>query len=244
MAVTQQGRDESDGADADHPARRDDEAGGLFGPPRVPPADEAGARAGSGADAAPHAGGDDAEPPPAAPRAQDAPGGADDAPAPGDPPPASGDDATVDREALLAGLIEPPAPDAPDLSGATLDALVAELGRRERQVAKLLREKERLRARLAEIDREVAALSPAPADSGPAPVAVTYRKPIADLTVAEALARVFEIGEEFSPSLAAERLLDAGFQSRASNFRQIVSQTLTRERRFKRLSRGVYQRTA
>ena len=154
----------------------------------------------------------------------------------------------VDREALLEGLIEPRPEGAPDLSAASLDELQAEWDRRQRTVAKLLREKDRLRARLVEIDREVAQLSPTPGAPSeavaPPPVAVTYRKPLSDLTVAEAVARVFEIGEEFSPSDATERLLDGGFQTRASNFRQIVSQTLSREMRFKRVSHGRYQRTA
>lgn len=151
----------------------------------------------------------------------------------------------VDAQALLAGLVEPPPAGGPDLSGVPLQELVGELARRQRSATRLLKEQQRLRARLAEIDKELATLVPsAPAESAPAPVATPYRKPIADLTLAEAMARLFEIGDEFSPSDAAERLLDAGFPTRAANFRQIVSQTLTRERRFRRVAHGVYQRTA
>lgn len=132
-----------------------------------------------------------------------------------------------------------------DLATLTTEAIEAELEQRQKGLARLLREKARLRDRLAAIDRQVAQITGE--DHGRpslAPIPTPFRAPLSSLTVAEALARLYEIGAEFSPREATERLLDAGYNSKAANFRVVVSQVLTRETRFKRISRGLYQRIA
>lgn len=131
-----------------------------------------------------------------------------------------------------------------DLAAVPTAAIQAELDRRQAQAHELLAEKARLLSRVAQLDREIARLSEGEQTlTRQAPLPSARRPELSDLGLPEALARVYAIGDEFSPAEAEQRLEQAGYSARASNLRVAVTQVLSRERRFKRLARGLYLRT-
>jgi hypothetical protein len=132
-----------------------------------------------------------------------------------------------------------------DLTTYSVEEIRAELASRQRSISKLGREKARLQARLRAIDRELAELSGSATEQPAfAPLPSPVRLPLSDLPLAEAISKVFSIGDEFSPAVAEDRLLARGYSSRVANLRTSVTQVLSREMRFKRVARGLYLRTA
>jgi hypothetical protein len=161
----------------------------------------------------------------------------------------SGIEETVSEASPVIAVMTDPAAsqvvDPPEIASFSVDEIRAELASRQRSITKLEREKARLRARIRAIDAEVAELigtdSEAPAF---VPLPTVVRLPLSDLPLGEAISKVFDIGDEFSPAVAEERLLARSYSSRVANLRTSITQVLSREMRFKRVARGVYLRTA
>lgn len=125
--------------------------------------------------------------------------------------------------------------------------LQRELSRRSRNAEKLMAKRNRLAAELAEIDAELKALG-----QTPAPVRSTGRRGGAtgrtraknDMPLADAIAAAMEVRAEVTPKEAAELVKSNGYQTTSKNFGMMVSNALAKDKRFKRISRGLYQRIA
>jgi hypothetical protein len=106
----------------------------------------------------------------------------------------------------------------------------AELRRRERTVHRLIRERERVAAVIAEIDTQIDALGNVK----------VRRRPRNSSNLVEALVGVLT-GKTMSLGEATDAVQAAGYQSTSPNFRTIVNQTLiNKSRMFKRVTRGRY----
>lgn len=119
-----------------------------------------------------------------------------------------------------------------NVGGMSTAELQAELARRERQAQALLRRRDRLKEQLAEIEAQIR-------DSG-GPIALTAGgRRRNESNLADSLHALLQ-GKEMNVTAAAEAVLAAGYSTTATNFRTIVNQTLLRDKRFKKVSRGVY----
>ncbi len=127
--------------------------------------------------------------------------------------------------------------------------LQRELERRSRSATKLLAKRDRLAAELAELDNELRALGQTvPSARGGAP---STRLPGAprtrarnDMPLADAIAAAMEVRAEVTPKEAAELVMSNGYQTTSKNFGMMVSNALAKDKRFKRVSRGLYQRVS
>lgn len=112
--------------------------------------------------------------------------------------------------------------------------LQAELKRREREVRKLERRRERLLNDLSAVEQELAAEGALSASGG------IRRRPRNEMNLVDTLAQVLK-GKEMSVTEATQAVQQAGYMTTAANFRTIVNQALIREKkRFKKVSRGRY----
>lgn len=122
----------------------------------------------------------------------------------------------------------------PQLGKASIEELQVEIRRRQRRVVSLEKKRETLRARLAEVEAEIASLG------GPAGVTGGGRaRHKNDSNLADALAQVLA-QKTLSVTEAAEAVRKAGYRTTSPNFRTIVNQTLLKDKRFKRVARGQY----
>jgi len=115
----------------------------------------------------------------------------------------------------------------------TTEALAAELRKRQRVASSLQRKRDRLMAQLSEINAEIAALGGATSGLTPTGRARNAKK------LPDALHDVLQ-GHELSVTEAAESVQAAGYVSSAANFRTMVNQALLKDKRFKKVRRGVY----
>lgn len=116
----------------------------------------------------------------------------------------------------------------------TTAELHAELQRRERNVRKLERRREKLLADLSEVEQSLAAEGALSAAGG------IRRRPRNEMNLVDSLAQVLK-GKEMSVTEVTQAVQQAGYMTTAANFRTIVNQALIREnRKFKKVSRGRY----
>jgi hypothetical protein len=124
----------------------------------------------------------------------------------------------------------------------SIGELRLELARRERQGAALLRTRQRLVARMLEIDRQLAALGIAPTTRGterkarPGRTGPRFRN---EAPLHEALAKAMK-RRPMSIGEAIKAVRRAGYKSTARNFRLVVSVALANKKHFRRVQRGVY----
>lgn len=128
----------------------------------------------------------------------------------------------------------------PEASRLSTGDLLAELRLRRAEYTKLSQERDRLRARLADIETRLSEL----AEGGVPPEGLEptpRRKAPArnDQTLADALATVLE-GKRMRVAEAIRAVREAGYQSDAANFRIMVNQVLIKDPRFERVEHGVY----
>jgi len=152
------------------------------------------------------------------------------------------------------------------LTQLTTDEIIAELDRRDRRSHYLRTRQEKLTAELAEVDRQIAdigeslpALVAAAAHAAPAARGRRGRNktgatsdapprrsrgPRAKNTVSlgDAIAQAVEVRARITPAEAAELVRMNGYVSTAGNFQMTVANTLAKDSRFQRISRGVYER--
>lgn len=119
------------------------------------------------------------------------------------------------------------------LNGLTTEELQAELRRRERQLGNLHRKREKLMHQIQEIDAQIIA------EGGIVSDGVPRKRFRNDSKLADALVDLLS-DQTLSVTEATQKVQDAGYRTTAANFRTIVNQTLIRDTRFKRVSRGQY----
>jgi hypothetical protein len=117
--------------------------------------------------------------------------------------------------------------------------LQAEIRRRQRSVGPLMRRREALLKRLAEIDAELAALG-GMIDGDNRGIPGRRRRAVNATPLPEALKAVLE-GKTLSVTEAAEAVQAAGYKTHSSNFKIMVNMVLTKyPKMFKRVARGQY----
>ncbi|MEQ8768871.1 MAG: hypothetical protein RIB60_00025 [Phycisphaerales bacterium] len=124
------------------------------------------------------------------------------------------------------------------LSSVSTDALTTELKRRQRDLDKLVQKRDRLAADLAELDREIATVGGA-GGFGITARGSIRRRPRNTTNLADALVAELK-GKTMGVSEVADAVLASGYRTSAANFRTIVNQTLLRDKRIKKISRGQY----
>ena len=123
---------------------------------------------------------------------------------------------------------------APSPANLSTAELQAELQRRERNIKKLERRREKLMTDLAEVEKELASEGALSASGG------IRRRPRNEMNLVDSLADVLN-GKEMTVTEATQAVQQAGYMTTAANFRTIVNQALIREKkRFKKVSRGLY----
>lgn len=114
-----------------------------------------------------------------------------------------------------------------------------ELQRRQRAASSILRRREKLAAKLAVLDAEIAGLGLS-VRGGPDGAVLGRRRPRNDSNLIEALVKLLD-GKTINVTSIAEEVQKAGYQTTSANFRTIVNQTLINNpSKFKRVSRGQY----
>lgn len=126
--------------------------------------------------------------------------------------------------------------------------LLKELDRREKGAGKLEAQREKLLTEVGKIDAQLALLGVAadrPGKTGrPATVAPSGKRTRARnaINLPDAIAMAMEIGAVVSPAEASDLVISNGFKTTSQRFNMMVSNALAKDKRFKRLSRGQYER--
>lgn len=117
------------------------------------------------------------------------------------------------------------------LESLDIKSLKREIQRRARRsqsiVRRLTARRDRLLSRLRELEHEIAKHG------------VFRRRPSNESNLADALAKLLA-KTTMSVTRIAEEVQKAGYRTTSPNFRTIVNQTLIKDKRFKRVSRGKY----
>lgn len=121
------------------------------------------------------------------------------------------------------------------LTSVTTDALERELARRQQEVTRLERRRDRLAVQLDEVEGRLAKLG----GLGGVSIGGVRKRPRNEANLADSLAKVLK-NKTMSVTEAADAVQGAGYRTSAANFRTIVNQTLIKDKRFKKVSRGQY----
>ncbi len=127
--------------------------------------------------------------------------------------------------------------------------LLKELDRREKGAGKLEAKRAKLLNELAQLDAQLAQLGVTPGRAPKGAGAAAASAPNGKRTRArnavnlpDAIAMAMEIGAVVSPAEASDLVLSNGFKTTSQRFNMMVSNALAKDSRFKRLSRGQYER--
>ncbi len=132
------------------------------------------------------------------------------------------------------------------LSNLPVDRLHAEIQRRLRNLPKLIRQRDELNRQIEELEKlgmaKPAAAKAAPKRRGRKPGAGKGRRRKARnaVSLSDALAAALKAKSPLSVGDAMQAVKAAGYKSNSKIFRTIVNQTLAKEKRFKKISRGQY----
>ena len=125
-----------------------------------------------------------------------------------------------------------------------------ELARREKGARRLSARRDKLARQLASLESELADLGlsagrPARRAGRPPKAGRRGGRRRARNTVSlpDAIAKVVRVGATVSPADVASRVRKSGYKSTSAHFGMMVSNALSKDSRFKRLSRGQYSRT-
>ena len=118
----------------------------------------------------------------------------------------------------------------------TTEELDSELRIRRRKLPGMIAKRDRLLAQAAELSTEIAALG---GPEAPSTTTGTRKRPQNTRTLPDALYSILR-GREMRVSGAAEAVQAAGYQTNSANFTTIVNQTLLSDKRFRKVSHGVY----
>lgn len=131
------------------------------------------------------------------------------------------------------------------LSGLSVDELQAEISRRSRSNAKLLKQHAKAMKKLEEIERQIIANGGSISGSrrlrfgGPG-VNLGRKRPKNDMNLVEALTKTLK-GKTMGVTELAAAVQKNGYKTSAANFRTIVNQTLIKHpKTFKKIARGQY----
>lgn len=168
-------------------------------------------------------------------------------PAPIEPPPAR--PRRTRRPAATSGFPWERSP----LATFSMAELLAEIDARRAQAARLERERESILEQMATLEAELAAMGIAVGGAQPAaqPVPAATTPPAArgprarnSVTLADAIAMAVEPGATVSPAEAMQLVLSNGFVTHSKSFNVQVTNTLSKDKRFRRVGRGQYERIA
>jgi hypothetical protein len=125
--------------------------------------------------------------------------------------------------------------------------LLAEVKRRRRLVPRIRRERNRLIARLEALDQQLAAIDglrrgPGRPPKNDAVSAPRRRRARNKVSLADALAGVIKTDSPMSISEIMSAVQKRGYKTKSRQFRNIVTQRLAADKRFKRAGRGQYIR--
>ncbi len=140
----------------------------------------------------------------------------------------------------------------PSLAEVPAEEILAELRRRQSALRVLLARRARLAEQLASVEAEILdlggrdMLDPAAGPSAASDPSPRPARPgdVSTLPLPAAIAGVMELGDVISPREAAGRVVAAGYRTTAANFGAVVIQALSRDKRFRRVARGRYERIA
>ncbi len=132
------------------------------------------------------------------------------------------------------------------LASVPMADLLAEVDRRRRRAAAIVRKCERLRDEIARIDGELAGMrEEGPAEeAGPGPRAAERLRVLRAenaVTLSDAIAMAVEVRASVTPAEAAKLVLANGYRTASKTFGVAVATTLAKHPGFKRLGRGRYQ---
>ncbi len=128
--------------------------------------------------------------------------------------------------------------------------LQKELERREKGAHKLEARRKKLLKELEAIDQELAFLGNSGGKRGrrssaAAPAAGGKRRRARnEMSLPDAICAAMEVRATVSPKEAAELVRANGFKTTSKNFNMMVSNALAKDKRFKRIGRGQYERIA
>lgn len=136
------------------------------------------------------------------------------------------------------------------LSKLSTAELQRELARREKSVSKLYARRDGLMTQLREVEAEISALggTAAPRSVGGGGGGGGARRGGGrgrarnEVSLPDAIAQAMEVGAQVSPKEAAGLVLANGYKTTSANFNMMVSNALAKDKRFKRLGRGQYER--
>lgn len=123
------------------------------------------------------------------------------------------------------------------LSTLSVKDLKKELARRQRGVQALIRRRDRLMAKVHELDATISELGGSSRGSGG--TSVGRVRPRNESNLVDALVALLA-DKTMNVTEITEKVQQAGYQTTAQNFRVIVNQTLINSGKFKRVSRGIY----
>ena len=135
------------------------------------------------------------------------------------------------------------------LASVSVTELKAEINRRKKRIHTLVRKRNRLVQQLQQIDTEIEAeggaefvrMSPAGAGRkrGRPVGSDCGKRPRDDANLSDSMASVLS-GKTMGVTELSEAVQKAGYRTTSPNFRTIVNQTLIKDKRFKRVERGLY----
>ncbi|MCL4221490.1 MAG: hypothetical protein KJZ65_08965 [Phycisphaerales bacterium] len=140
----------------------------------------------------------------------------------------------------------------PALANYPIAELQREMERRASQVGDMVRERDALLARVSELEAEISAFDGVlavragtvrrpgrPRKAAPTRGSTGRKRPKNDMSLAEALVKLLK-NRTMGVTEITSAVQKAGYKTNAENFRTIVNQTLIKDARFKKISRGQY----
>jgi hypothetical protein len=129
-----------------------------------------------------------------------------------------------------------------NLKSVSTDDLNRELERRTAKVIKLSQKREQLLKELTALD-EQSSRAGGRGTANPRRSSFGSR-PKNAMTLGDALAQSMDVRAQVSPAEASELVIANGYQTISRHFNMMVSNTLAKDPRFKRVSRGQYERVS
>jgi hypothetical protein len=133
------------------------------------------------------------------------------------------------------------------LKSVSTSELRRELARREKGATRLQQLRNQLASKLAAIEAELSGLGlmgglGRAARGQPAGAPRGGRRARNEESLPEVIAKVVRVGSTVSPAEVSTKVRQAGYKSTATHFGMMVSNALSKDSRFKRVSRGQYER--
>jgi hypothetical protein len=140
------------------------------------------------------------------------------------------------------------------LESLTIEELQRELDRRQGELKRMLSRRNRLAQQLAELEARIKALggdagSTARGDPRRVPGAAGEPRPKRtrsknEISLSDAIAMAVEVRATVTPTEVAQLVQANGYRSTSQNFAMMVANALAKDKRFRRITRGQYERIA